>query len=59
VPGSRERAVARCRRVKAAIEARYPALQSQGLLHCQMAVSDLRGAERCRFVEPPDAAAAH
>jgi carboxysome shell carbonic anhydrase len=59
VPGSRERAVARCRRVKAAIEARYPALQAQGLLHCQMAVSDLRSAERCSFVEQPDAATAH
>ena len=59
VPGARERAVARCRRVKAAIEARYTALHAQGLLHCQMAISDLRGAERCCFVEQPDAATVH
>lgn len=59
VPGARERAVARCRRVKAAIEARYAALHAQGLLHCQMAVSDLRGGERCAFIDEPPAAAAH
>ena len=56
VPGSRERAVARARRVKAAILARYPHLAEQGLLNCQMAVSDRSGsarqqAERCSFVE--------
>jgi len=38
VPGSRERAVARCRRVKAAIETRYPALAKEGLLFCGMTV---------------------
>ncbi|TSA22667.1 MAG: carboxysome shell carbonic anhydrase [Betaproteobacteria bacterium] len=32
VPGSRERTVARCRRVKAAIEARYPDLMRDGWL---------------------------
>ena len=51
VPGARERAVLRCRRVKAAIEARYPQLHEQGLLVCQMAVSDRRGSERCAFIE--------
>lgn len=51
VPGARERAVARCRRVKAAIQARYPQLHAQGMLHCQMAVSDAEGSERCTFVE--------
>ena len=51
VPGARERAVLRCRRVKAAIEARYPHLHQQGLLVCQMAVSDRRGSERCAFIE--------
>ncbi len=55
VPGARERAVQRCKRVKAAIAARYPQLAAQGLLHCQMAVSDVHGGERCAFVE--DAAA--
>ena len=38
VPGSRERAVARCRRVKAAVEARYPILAKEGLLFCGMTV---------------------
>jgi carboxysome shell carbonic anhydrase len=38
VPGARERSVARCRRVKAAIEARYPALVKEGLLVCGMTV---------------------
>jgi hypothetical protein len=51
VPGARERAVLRCKRVKAAIAARYAQLHAQGLLHCQMAVSDLYGKERCAFVE--------
>jgi carboxysome shell carbonic anhydrase len=51
VPGARDRAVLRGKRVKAAIEARYPALYAQGLLNCQMAVSDRYGSERCAFVE--------
>ncbi|MGC9269859.1 carboxysome shell carbonic anhydrase [Acidiphilium sp.] len=51
VPGGRDRAVQRCRRVKAAIEERYAALAAQGRLHCQMAVSDRNGAERCCFIE--------
>lgn len=38
VPGSRERTVTRCRRVKAAIEARYPGLVRDGLLVCGMTV---------------------
>lgn len=53
VPGARERALSRCRRVKAAIESRYAALHAQGLLHCQMAVSDLDGGERCTLIEAP------
>ena len=51
VPGARERAVLRCKRVKAAIAARYPHLHEQGLLRCQMAVSDLHRSERCTFIE--------
>ncbi len=43
VPGSRARAEARCRRVIAAIEARYPALATSGQLHCLAAVSDRHG----------------
>lgn len=38
VPGSRERTVARCRRVQAAILARYPDLAKDGLLFCNMTV---------------------
>jgi len=38
VPGSRERAVARCRRIKSAIGTRYPALAKEGLLYCGMTV---------------------
>ncbi|MDP1928793.1 MAG: carboxysome shell carbonic anhydrase, partial [Thiobacillus sp.] len=38
VPGSRERTVTRCRRVKAAIEARYPDLMRAGWLVCGMTV---------------------
>ena len=51
VPGARERAVARCKRVQAAIRARYSQLHEQGMLHCKMAVSDLEGSERCTFIE--------
>jgi carboxysome shell carbonic anhydrase len=38
VPGARDRAVARCQRVKAAIMARYPKLAQEGLLICGMSV---------------------
>lgn len=51
VPGARERAVARCKRVQAAIQDRYPQLHAQGMLHCQMALSDHEGSERCTFIE--------
>jgi carboxysome shell carbonic anhydrase len=59
VPNSRERAVIRAKRVKAATLARYPALAAQGLINCQMAVSDRHGSERCGFVEDDIAAAGH
>lgn len=59
VPGARERAVMRCKRVKAAIAARYPQLHEQGLLNCQMAVSDRYGTERCAFVEDAAVSAGH
>jgi carboxysome shell carbonic anhydrase len=42
VPGSRERSVERCRRVKAAILARYPALAKESLLVCGMTVQARR-----------------
>ena len=59
VPGARERAVLRCKRVRKAIESRYARLYEQGLLHCQMAVSDLEGSERCTFVEDDAQVAGH
>ncbi|HEY9097661.1 MAG TPA: carboxysome shell carbonic anhydrase [Thiobacillus sp.] len=51
VPGARERAVARCKRVQAAIQDRYALLHEQGMLHCKMAVSDSEGSERCTFID--------
>jgi carboxysome shell carbonic anhydrase len=50
IPESRERAIARGRRVRDAIEARYPDLAAQGLLNCEIAVSDRAGGECCVFV---------
>lgn len=41
VPGSRERAVDKARRVRDAINARYPELAAQGLLACHLTVQDL------------------
>ena len=40
VPGARERAVAHCARVTAALQARYADLQQRGLLHVMQAVRD-------------------
>jgi len=59
VPGARERAIHRCKRVKAAIEDRYESLHAQGLLHCQMAVSDIYGSERCTLIEDSVATVLH
>lgn len=51
VPGSRERAEARCRRIKAAIENRYPALANEGLLFCGMTVQGRRHGSTHEAVE--------
>jgi carboxysome shell carbonic anhydrase len=40
VPGARERTVAKCRRVRTAIEGRYPQLVEQGLLRFFLSVQD-------------------
>lgn len=40
VPGTRERAVARCLQIQAALHARYAQLVEQGLLHCLLKVRD-------------------
>jgi carboxysome shell carbonic anhydrase len=59
VPGSRARAIQRCRRVKAAIAARYPQLAANGQLYCQMAVSDYHGSERVGLIEDEEADHGH
>ncbi|OYV41194.1 MAG: carboxysome shell carbonic anhydrase [Thiomonas sp. 20-64-5] len=59
VPGSRERALKRAKRVKAAIEARYPALVERELLICRMALSDRFQTERCVFVDEVVADSGH
>lgn len=50
IPESRARAVARGRRVRDAIEVRYPDLAARGLLNCAIAVSERAGDECCDFV---------
>jgi Carboxysome Shell Carbonic Anhydrase. len=59
VPGSRDRALKRAKRVKAAIEARYPALIARELLICRVALSDRFDTERCVFVDDVVADAGH
>lgn len=59
VPGARDRAVLRVKRVKSAIESRFPTLAAQGLLNCRMAVSDRDGSERCAVIEDAVADAGH
>lgn len=46
VPGSRERAVERCRRLERAIHARYPELLREGWLYTQATVKDLASGSR-------------
>ncbi|MBU2731239.1 carboxysome shell carbonic anhydrase [Acidithiobacillus ferridurans] len=57
VPGSRERTVERCQRVKAAIEARYAELHRQGLLVCGMTVQDKPSGSPIELVEANGASA--
>ena len=62
VPGARERAVAHCERVAAALKARYPRLCEDGLLHCLRAVRDCDEQAPIEVVGSslaPAAAAAH
>lgn len=54
VPGSRERTVARCRRVKAAIEARYPVLMQGDLLVCGMTVQSKQAGSELETVADND-----
>jgi carboxysome shell carbonic anhydrase len=58
VPGSRARAEKRCRRVTAAIAARYPDLAASGQLRCVEAISDRCGDGAPTLLEDaaPDAA---
>ncbi|MDX1253157.1 MAG: carboxysome shell carbonic anhydrase [Gammaproteobacteria bacterium] len=59
VPGSRDRIVAQCRRVKAAIEARYPALVKDRLLLCAMTVQDKAQGSGIEQVEQESSNHAH
>lgn len=51
VPGSRERTVERCRRVRSAIGARYSGLACNGLLVCGMTVQDAKEGSPLEVVE--------
>lgn len=51
VPASRERVVERCKRVKAAIMARYRELADKGLLYCNMLIRDKAVGSRLEPVE--------
>jgi carboxysome shell carbonic anhydrase len=59
VPGSRERAVERCRRLERAIHARYPELVRDGWLHTQATVKDLAGDGRLEDLDGPMTPAAN
>ncbi len=50
VPGSKQRIMAQCRRMKAAIEARYSELKQKGLLVCAMAVQDKTPGSRIEMI---------
>lgn len=51
VPGSRERTVAKAKRVAAAIRERYATLVKQGLLVCHLSVQDIHKASPMEVVE--------
>jgi carboxysome shell carbonic anhydrase len=57
VPGSRERAVERCRRLERAIHARYRELARDGWLYTRAAVKDIARGGRLEDLEAPAAAA--
>jgi carboxysome shell carbonic anhydrase len=50
VPGARDRAIARCRRVQQAIKSRYADLTERGLLHTLLAVRDCSGHQSIEIV---------
>ncbi len=51
VPGARERAIEHCRRVDAALSARYADLARTGLLHTLQVVRDCHAGERIEVIE--------
>jgi carboxysome shell carbonic anhydrase len=54
VPGARERAVERCRRLENAIQARYPDLVRDGWLYTYTSIRDRAPGSRLEDVENPD-----
>ncbi len=59
VPGSRERAVQRCRRLEHAIHARYPDLVRDGWLYTYATVKDCASDGRLENIDTQDAPYAH
>jgi carboxysome shell carbonic anhydrase len=59
VPGSRERAVERCRRLERAIHARYPELARDGWLYTQATVKDLAHDSQLEDLDVPGAMTAN
>lgn len=59
VPGSRDRAVERCRRLERAIHARYPDLARDGWLYTQATVKDLARDSRLEDLDVPIAKTAN
>ncbi|MDT8387507.1 MAG: carboxysome shell carbonic anhydrase [Thiogranum sp.] len=51
VPGARERATERCRRVAGALNARYPDLSARGLLHTLLVIRDVNAAGRIEVLD--------
>jgi carboxysome shell carbonic anhydrase len=54
VPGSRERTILKCKRVRSAIRSRYAHLERRGLLVCGMTVQDTKERSPIEAVEPTD-----
>jgi carboxysome shell carbonic anhydrase len=59
VPGSRERAVERCRRLERAIHARYPDLVREGWLYTYATVKDRAPGSRLEDIDAQDSPSGH
>jgi len=59
VPGARDRAVQRCRRIYEAIRSRYPRLAEQGMIVCGLTVQAKRAGSRLEKVDVTEVVAGH